>query len=302
MRNRKKQLLTEGSILKSLFNLALPIIGANILQTVYQLTDTFWVGRLGTKAVAAVSLSFPLLFLVISLAGGLTVAGTILVSQYKGEENQKIIDYIATQSIIIIFIVSLLFAILGYIFSPFLIHLLKVEKDVFLDALKYLRISFLTVVFIFIFMTFQSLMRAIGEVKIPMFIILVSVSINFVLDPLFILGNHFMRGFGVAGAAIATFLTQFLASIISIMLLLKGKYQIKINFKKIRFDKLLIKKMLQIGIPSSIEQSTKALGMVIITFLVAKFGTIALASYGIGSRILSFIIIPSLGLSMELLH
>ena len=84
-----KNILTEGSILKSLIALAVPIIFANLLQTAYQLTDTFWVGRLGTNAVAAVSISFPIIFLMISLGGGFAMADTILVAQYKGREDKK---------------------------------------------------------------------------------------------------------------------------------------------------------------------------------------------------------------------
>ena len=84
----KKNNLTDGSIIKSLITLSVPIIFANFLQTAYQLTDTFWVGRLGTVAVAAVSISFPIIFLIISLGGGIAMAGTILVAQYKGKEEQ----------------------------------------------------------------------------------------------------------------------------------------------------------------------------------------------------------------------
>src|SRR5690554_7071703 len=90
---------TEGNILRSLSSLAFPIIMANILQTMYQLIDTFWLGRLGANAVAAVSLSFPILFLILALGGGLTLAGTVIVSQYKGAGNQKMIDYSSSQTV-----------------------------------------------------------------------------------------------------------------------------------------------------------------------------------------------------------
>jgi putative MATE family efflux protein len=102
----------------------------------------------------------------------------------------------------------------------------------------------------------------------------------------------------VAGAAIATISTQSLAAIIGIGLLLKGRHQIQIRFNSFKLDWLLMKKMFKLGFPSSIEQATRALGMTVMIFLVAVFGTRALAAYGIGSRILSFVIIPALGLSM----
>ena len=109
--------LTEGPIVKSLLALSIPIVFANILHTAYQLTDTFWVGRIGQKAVAAVSLSFPIIFLLISLGGGLAIAGTILVAQYKGKGDKKSVDYIASQTIIMmcftLFSLLVLFLILN---------------------------------------------------------------------------------------------------------------------------------------------------------------------------------------------
>jgi len=119
-----------------------------------------------------------------------------------------------------------------------------------------------------------------------------------ILDPLFIFGYGFIPAFGVSGAAIASIGTQGLAAIIGVALLLKGKYKIQLRLSDLKPDWILIKKMFRIGFPASIEQSTRALGMTVMTFLVATFGTLTLAAYGIGSRVLSFIIIPALGLSM----
>ena len=105
---------TEGKIFNSLISLALPIIFANILQTTYQLIDTFWLGRLGADAVAAVSLSFPVLFLVLSIGSGLTLAGTVMVAQYKGAGNQEMVNYSSSQSVLLILLISILLAILSY--------------------------------------------------------------------------------------------------------------------------------------------------------------------------------------------
>ncbi|MFH1284474.1 MAG: MATE family efflux transporter, partial [Candidatus Peregrinibacteria bacterium] len=100
MKNRALPDLTKGPIIKSLITLSIPIVLANVLQTAYQLIDTFWVGRLGAEAVAAVSLSFPIIFLLISLAGGLAIAGTIMVAQYKGKGDIEKVDHIAGQTLL----------------------------------------------------------------------------------------------------------------------------------------------------------------------------------------------------------
>ncbi len=105
-----KQQLTEGSVIRSLFKLSVPIVMANFLQTAYQLTDTFWVGRLGANEVAALSLSFPVIFLLISMGGGFAISGTILVSQYAGQRNQSMVSKVCLQTLMIIVVVSLALA------------------------------------------------------------------------------------------------------------------------------------------------------------------------------------------------
>jgi putative MATE family efflux protein len=295
---KKVNTLTEGSILRSILKLSVPIIFANILQTTYQLTDTFWVGRLGSDAIAAVSISFPIIFLIISLGSGLAMAGTILVSQFKGKENKRAVDHITSQTLILVLNISIVLAVIGYLLSPYIVELMHAEKEVYDGAVSYLKISFIGMVFVFMYMVFQSLMRGVGDVKTPMYIVLGTVMLNLIFDPLFIFGYGFIPAFGVSGAAVATIATQGLAALIGISILLKGKHAIQLHLDDLKPDTVLIKKMFNIGLPASIEQSVRALGMTAMTFLVAAFGTMALAAYGIGVRILSFIIIPALGLSM----
>ncbi|MCA9386075.1 MATE family efflux transporter, partial [Candidatus Dojkabacteria bacterium] len=162
--------LTEGSILKSLVLLAVPIIFANVLQTAYQLTDTFWVGRLGTEAVAAVSISFPLIFLIISLGAGLAMAGTILVAQYKGKDDKATVNHITSQTILSVVVISAVLSLLGYLLSPELIKLMGAEAEVYSNAVLYMKVSFIGIVFVFTYIVFESLMRGVGNVKIPVFI------------------------------------------------------------------------------------------------------------------------------------
>jgi putative MATE family efflux protein len=122
--------------------------------------------------------------------------------------------------------------------------------------------------------------------------------LNLILDPFFIFGWHNFDGNGVKGAAIATVFTQLLAAVISIYFLLKGHKGIQINLRDYAPDKVVIKTLIKLGFPVSVEQISRSVGIFAMLFLVTGFGTMALASYGIGSRILSFIIIPAFGLGM----
>lgn len=289
---------TSGPILKSLIGLALPIVFANVLQTAYQLVDTFWVGRLGAEAVAAVSLSFPILFLLISLGGGLAIAGTILVAQYKGGGDLTKVDYVSAQTLLMMIIVSVVMSIVGYFVSAPIMGLMGAEAGVLPHAVSYLQISFIGLTFMFAYFVFQSLMRGVGDVKTPLYIVFGTVLLNLVLDPLFILGYGPIPAYGVSGAAIATVGTQGIAAIIGLILLFSGKYGIHLKLKNMKLDFSMFKKMFLLGFPASIAQSSRALGLTVMAFLVATFGTLVVASYGIGARIFSFIIIPAVGISM----
>jgi len=276
-----------------------PLILTNILQSAYNLIDTFWVGRLGSAAVSAVSLSFPIIFIMISLGIGVAIAGSILVAKAKGAEDQSSLAHIATQTVFSVVTISVALSIIGYFATPYIVGIMKVEPAVYNDAVAYLKISFLGMTPMFLFIVFQSLMKSIGEVKLPLYIVLSTVLLNLILDPLFIFGwGDYIEGSGVKGAAIATVFTQILAASISLYYLGKGHKGIRIRLSSYAPDKAVIKTLVKIGVPVSVEQMSRSVGIFAMLFLVSGFGTLALATYGIGSRILSFIIIPSFGLGM----
>ncbi|MFH1820617.1 MAG: MATE family efflux transporter [Candidatus Nealsonbacteria bacterium] len=294
----QKNSLTEGSILKSLTILAVPIVLANLFQTAYQLIDTFWVGRLGAEAIAAVSLSFPILFFLISLGMGMAVAGTILVSQYAGKREKNNVDYVAAQTMLMMLFIGIIFTLIGYFICPSIIRLMGVEDSVFAGAVSYLRISFLGLIFLFGFFAFQSLMRGVGDVRTPLYIVIGTVLLNLFLDPLFIFGWGPIPALGVGGAAMATVATQGLSTVIGFSILFSGKYNIHLKKVNLKPNFSLIQKIFRLGVPASMEQSSRALAVIVMSFLVATFGTTIIASYGIGARMLSLVIIPAIGLSM----
>lgn len=296
----EKNPLLKGPIVKTLTMLSLPIIFASLLQIVYNLTDTFWVGRLGANAIASISLSWPALFLITSFGGGLAVAGTILVSQYRGRGDSKKVDFISTQTISIMFFVSIVLGTIGYFASSILINLMGASPEIVPDAVRYLQISFLGLAFSYIYYNLQSLMRGIGEVKIPLYIVIGTVILNFILDPIFILGWKMVPEFGVVGAAWTTIISQAISSMIGITILVRGKRGIKMHLKDIPPKLDVFKKMISLGIPSAIGQSITSVNMLIITFLVAGFGTISIASFGLGIRVLSLVIVPAVGFSMAI--
>src|SRR3954471_933619 len=198
----RRTLFLEGPINRALLTLAVPIILGNVLQTGYQLTDAFWVGRLGAAAVAAVSVSFPVTFLVIALGSGLAMAGATLTAQYMGAGRQDMVNHVAAQTMLMVVISSVLFGALGYVLAPYLLTLLDVAPDVYANALGFMRVSFVGIIFVFMYAMFQALMRGVGQTRIPLLIVLGTVILNFVLDPLFIFGYGPIPALGVMGAAL----------------------------------------------------------------------------------------------------
>jgi len=295
--------LTEGSILKALLFTSIPIIIANLLQVSFQLVDRYWVGQLGTEAVAAITLSFPLMFVIMALIMGISIAGTILVGQYKGQKNQKMIDFISTQSMSIMLILAIVLGVIGFFASEFLLSFFTTDPIVLSQATSYLQITFLGIVFVFLYFEYQAILRGVGNVIVPMLIIIGASILNFIIDPMFIMGfsmsgTQLIPAMGVAGAAWATIISQGLAGILGVIILIRGKSGVHLNYKYIVPQMDTVKRIFSLGFPSSIEFLSRSIGALIVTFIVSGFGTLIVAAYGTGQFIFSLVLLPALGLSI----
>lgn len=284
--------------LRSLLKLAIPIIIGGLAQTGYHLINSFWVGRLGANAVAAISICMPINLLLISLGSGLALGGSILIAQRFGARDADQVRHIAAQTLTTMIAIAVVLSLIGYAASPAILHAMGVEAGVYLDALHYLRISFFGVVFLFVSSAYQSILRGVGETKAPLRIIFSSVLLNAALDPLLIFGYGPVFPMGVSGAAYATLITQLVASIAGIRLMLKPRFEIRFARKNLLPDWSLIGRIFKLGLPASIEQSAQALTITVMTVFAAKFGTVVLATYGMSFRITTFLMIVPFGMSV----
>ena len=312
---------TQGALLWPLLGLAAPLIATQLLQTLYNVTDTFWVGRLGQEAVSALSYAWPIVFLIISVGGGMTAAGTILVSQNTGAKNDGRVDEVAGQTLSFVTLLAAAFAALGVVFAPQLLGLVGAESGTAVKemAVVYTRIIFLGLPFTFGFFVFMALLRGWGDTKTPMYLMVGSVGLNLLLDPLFILGfdgNPLFAwlglggleswlyaatgftGFGVEGAAAATILSRGLAAGVGLWLLFSGRVGIALSPADLRLELATIRKLLDIGVPLSVEVSTQAIALSAMTAFVAVIGDDAVAAYGIGVRYTTLVWMPMVGMGM----
>ena len=290
--------LLEGSIVRSLVLLAVPIMGANILQVAYQLVDAFWVGRLGAAAVAAVSITMPLMFVLIAAGMGFAIAGTTLIAQYTGARDHKMVDHVAAQTLLTILAVSVVLGALGFALAPWLLHLMGVTPDVYRNALSFIRVVVIALPFTFLYAMVQALMRGVGEVKVPLYIVAGTVVVNFFLDPILIFGWFGAPAMGVTGAAIATLIAQLMAAIVALWVLFGGRFGIHVRWRDFKPDFAFVKRAFLLGYPASIEQSARAVGMTLMTFLIVSFGTIVTASFGVATNVINVALIPAMGFSM----
>jgi putative MATE family efflux protein len=294
---QKTKRLTEDALLPVLLRLSLPVIASITLQTLYQLVNAFWLGRVGATAVAVVSVTAPLTLLLVMLGSGLSTAGLILVAQFSGARNRPMVNRVAAQTIVMVSGVSLLLCAIGLVSARPTLRLMSVAPDVFAGATTYLRISYAGLTASYAFVMCQAILQGAGEVRFPLLVVAASVALNAVLDPVLIFGFGPVPACGIAGAAWATVASQSIAAIVGVVPLFTGRFGIRVTRADFRIEPGLIRTATAIAIPASLEQSTRTLASVFLTAFAAGFGTDALASFGLGMRIILLFFIPALGLA-----
>jgi putative MATE family efflux protein len=300
--------LTSGGIGMPLFYLSLPIVITNLLQTAYNLADTFWLGQYSTTALAAISFAFPMVFLLISLGIGLSVAGSVLVAQNTGAGDVRQAEYAASQTVMFSFVLAAIVGAIGYFFVDDLLRLFGAAPDTLVAATAYMQVISLGMPLMFGFFIFIALMRGYGDTITPMLVMLGTVIINIALDPFLIFGwtivaNAPLVGtvafpeMGIEGAAYATVFSRGLAMIVGMAIMTSGTRGVKIRLRDMRPDLAYFKKMLAIGVPASIEGTGRAVSINALLFIVGSFSTVVVAGFGIGIRVFSVIFLPAIAVS-----
>lgn len=293
---KKREEILEGNLFKILLSLALPIMLTNFIQTLYDLTDSYFVGKLGGIQVAAIAFVWPVTYLILSLGIGISIATTSLVSISIGEKNYIKASRYSSQSITFSLILSIILTILGYYLTPHLLKFMKADGKLLSESVIYCRIILLSTPFLFFNQVFTSIKQAEGDTLNPLVLSIISVFINIILNPILI----FKFNMGIGGSAWATVIARFFVTIYAIYLFKYRNKGIIISRKYLGFDKPIIKKIIQVGLPSSIGQGFSSLGFIVLNIFIIKFGQNAMAAFGIGNRINSLLFLPCMGLGMGL--
>ncbi|WP_227355543.1 MATE family efflux transporter [Haladaptatus salinisoli] len=292
--------LTDGSLVGPMVRLAWPIVVIQLLQVAYNVADTFWLGALSSDAVGALSLAFPLIFFLISVGGGFTAAGSILVAQHVGAGSEDEASAVAGQTLSFVSVVAVGIGLVGFLLVDPMLGLLPADERTALlvvpMAADYMRVFFLGSPFLFGFFVFVSLMRGYGNTRTPMRIMAVSVVVNVVLDPLFIFGWGPMEGMGIEGAAIATVLSRAVATALGLYIIFGTDAGPEVRVRHLKPDFARIREIVRLGVPTAAEQSTSSLAMVVLTGMVATFPPAVVTAYGLGNRLSSLVFLPAMGL------
>ena len=291
--------LTEGKPLKLLFFFAVPMVVGNLFQQLYNMVDSMVVGRfVGEDALAAVGSSFPVVFLAVAVAAGLSMGCTVVISQFFGAGKIREMKVTVSTALISLGVIGLIIMGIGELTSFPLLKLLGTDPDIMTDSLAYLRIYFGGAVFLFLYNSLNGIYNALGDSQTPLKFLMVSALTNIVLDLLFVIKFHM----GVAGVAWATLIAQGLCAFISFFVLVRrlrrmedgpGAREKEFSY----FDMDAARRIAKVGVPSMLQQSIVSVSMMMMQGLVNTFGKVLVAGYTAATKIDTLAMLPNMNIS-----
>lgn len=291
--------LTEGTPLKVLFFFAFPMLIGNIFQQFYNIVDSVIVGNfVGPDALAAVGAAFPIVFLSISVAAGLSMGASVVVSQQFGAQRIREMKTTVSTTLISMLVLAAIIMVLGTLFSRPLLGLLKTPENIIEESATYLRIYFMGAVFLFLYNSFNAIYNALGDSRSPLLFLILATIINVILDYCFVVYLEM----GVAGVAWATLIAQGTSAILAGSFLLKRLSDMPGEGEgaHVWFDMAAVRRVARIGIPSMLQQSLVSVSMMLMQGLVNGYGSVFIAGYTAATKIDTIAMMPMMNFSNAL--
>lgn len=290
---------TEGSIPRHLIAFAWPMLLGNLLQAMYNTVDSIWVGRgIGPDALGAVSVSFPIIFALVALIMGLTMATTTLVAQYKGAGDQAAVRKTVTNSVKLLSVLGIAASALGFVFRVPVLRLIHTPEAILVHASSYLGIFLVGLVGMFLYNVGSAVLRGLGDSRTPLKFLAIATGINIVLDPLLIFGIGPLPKMGVAGAALATIIAQGFSSVLVLRHLSRRTGLLRFEGPVFSIDRRITGLTFTIGLPAGVQQFLASLGMLTLTSIINRFGATVVAAFGAAIRLDQFATMPSMSIGM----
>ncbi len=286
-----KDLILNGNMLQAILSLAIPVVINSFLQTMYNLTDTFWLGQIGTNQLAAINLVTPVQNIILNFGTGITVAGSVLIAQYIGAKEYENAKSMANQIFACAGCFAITCAAIVFAATSGIVSWLGADGETYTHACTYLRIVVWDMPFLYMVNIFSAVHQAQGDTVRPMFLNLGGILLNMILDPLLMIAWNM----GTAGAALATLFAKMVPATVAFLLLSRKSNPVHLDVRNMRFEKEKLKMILQIGLPTAIGGSTMQLGFLLMSRNVYAYGNQAMAAYGIGNKVNGLITLPSNG-------
>ena len=289
--------LTVGKESKQIIMFALPILAASIFQQLYNVVDSIIVGNvIGKGALAAVGASFPVIFVLVSLLLGVSSGITVVVSQFFGAKQYDNVVKAINTFYVFIFSASILMSGLGMYFSRDIFIALKLPAEILNDATDYLQIYLGGMIFMFGFYGTNAVMRGMGDSRTPLYFTIFSTILNIILDLLFVM----VFDMGIKGVAYASVIAQAVSFFAITIQINRSNSLIHFSRENLKFDWSIFVHSLRIGLPTGLQQSFVAIGMIAINWIVNPFGTDTIAGFTAASRLDSFASMPAMAFSTAL--
>ena len=288
--------LTTGSIHRAILFLAPAMVLEVAIISISELFDTFWVSRLGSAALAAVTFGIAVRWFVNSLPMGLGTGGMAMVARRVGARDREAADHAAGQTILLGLILSLLLTVVGLALARPLLQLMGAEAEVMPLGVTYLRITFLGSFAWVLVWVINPMIRGAGEARLAMWVLVLITTVIVVSEPILVLGLGPVPRLGIAGSAGAYVLGFGCGSLVQIVMLVRGRACVGLKLRHLRPDLPLMSRIIGIALPGAVQMTLRSASNIVLVGLVGSFGTFATAGFGLADRILLWILLPTLGL------
>lgn len=295
--------LTTGPIGKSLLLFSLPVLGANILQSINGSINAIWVSHvLGEAALTATANANIILFLLIGVVFGIAMAASLLVGQAVGARDPERVKRVVGASTGFFIVLSLAVALLGFLFTPAILDAMQTPVDAKAQANAYLRVIFIAMPFLYLFAYVQMVQRGAGDSRTPLYFSLLAVGLDILLNPLLIIGVGPFPKMGIAGSATATLIAQCTALCLLVVYLYKKKSPLvphKGEWHYVRIDPVILKALLTRGLPMGAQMLVISGSAIVMMSLVNRFGVQTAAAYGAANIIWTYVQMPAMAVGVS---
>jgi len=295
--NKNENRMGTEPIMSLLFKLSVPSIISMAIQALYNVIDSIYIGNYDPKALTGLSIAFPIQMILIAIAVGTGIGTSSLISRELGRGNQRKASNAAEHVMLLSVIYGIILAILGALFARNIISIFTNNVEIIDYGTRYIRIILLGSAALFVPMISNNILRGEGNTLIPMISMLIGSLMNIVLDPFIIFGIGPFPEWGIEGAAIATVFSRFLSGIFIVLMIFKSNNEIKVNFKKFKFNFNIIKDVYKVGFPAMVMQFLASFMISGLNIIVGAYNETAIAALGIYFRLQSFVFMPVFGLN-----